>query len=336
MLSLWRSRPECDESLGSVDFYKYLYSECDEGGYSGSSVLNSLRIHARDRKSAETKNVNLSELTCDDLICWFHRRLTRFEALEHKNIRHEQNPDFDLRNPCGYQWTRVQITNNGKILEHTRQVLCMFCQEVEFLFLTGPNGLIRHYEQMHPHEVPQFVKMLLVELDLVPELAPKIKDTIHLPKPLDWGMYWKHLEYRKDGVSNKLKFVPRPGMEESEMEMNLSDVTHKHVMCWYERDIDDFKDYPHINVQYHQIPMFDPLQPEVSQISRVLLDRRGKISEVTREHMCMYCREPKFFRVFETFGLLAHIACYHWREEVPSSDLVVKWINHNYQGEEQN
>lgn len=121
-----------------------------------------------------------------------------------------------------------------------------------------------------------------------------------------------HLPYLCDGESNQLRFAPRPGM--ADVTVKLADVNEDLVRFWYWRDIDDFRKYQHKGVRYELWSGFNPDDPQVAQISRVLVNPHGHPIEEFRQLMCLYCQDPTFSSVRKR-QLESHVCDYHLGSE---------------------
>lgn len=289
--------------------------------YPLTTQINKAVIQPRNLKTASTKVVELTKLTTDDVVCWFNRGPS-FADSHCRFIRHEINEEFSSTSPLGYQWTRVEVTEEGEVIELSREALCLFCQRPVFFRLAGTNSLLRHFELMHPHEVPEFVVRLSLELHLRPELEPRIPAAFFVSSPSASHKFRDLLEYRLDGFSNQLKFAPRA--ETTQRYMLLSEVSEKNVMYWYQRDIEDFRKYLHQNARYDEITTFDPVHPRASQISRVLLDSAGNELRHLKQFLCMYCQKPTFVSFGGCSNLVGHVAWKHWGADSVSRQMLVK------------
>lgn len=271
------------------------------------------RCQARDPESAKSRRVKLSELTARDLVCWFERSDDYFCHARHVDLRHDRNPDFDPANPCGYQWSRVQLIG-GTALEETRQWLCIHCQVRVFSNVTGHSSYISHLDTWHPHEVPEFVRMVRRELGLKPSLEPvnpiayNRRDPRHL-------LVEERMAYRHDGYFNQLRFAARPHM--ANVEMTLSEVTEKHVMFWFCREAAGFAEHQLRHERYEDWPLFNQKKPQFLQICRYEVP-----IEPFRSVLCLYCQEPRFYRVLGKWGLYGHIAMHHYGVDFPPHSVV--------------
>lgn len=294
-------------SLGTKEYYRSI-------GYDGQASINAEIIRPRDPGQAAEMEVDLTKITTDDVVCWFHRDEYTFEPLGHKHVRYQLNDQFRSGHPEGFQFSRVQYNEYGQVYEHTRQYLCLFCQRPSFFDLAGPGGLLFHTEHMHPHEIPDFVQNLMNILHLSSRrLAHSSGQVIVTEDLYRTGNFWPHLEYLTDGRSNQLMISPRPSV--SQMIVKMSDVNEKLVRHWYYRDIEDFQKYDHRNVVYSQPVAFNCKIPEYSQIKRALLDEHGHTIPIKQQFLCIHCQEPRFF-----YGrpLITHLAKVHWPIEFPS------------------
>lgn len=229
------------QCVGLLRFYESV-------GRMGCSQLgpsSHARIRPRDKQKAGSRTVNLTELTNDDVICWFHVP-ERYAFGRNRHVRYDANAAFDEENPVGYQWSRVQIDDKGVSFASTRQVMCMFCQWPAFFCLAGTESLWSHFATLHPHEVPQFLWGLMAELDLAPKLAERKAGKAKSDKRLPHTYLYRDISYRTDGKSNVLSFAPRSTVKK--LVMKLADVTEESVMFWYRRDIDDYQKYQHSNL----------------------------------------------------------------------------------------
>lgn len=295
-------------SLGSVRFYNTL-NFYPHPGYFAGLIQNKLTIQPRHPEHAG-KIVDLTKLTSEDVIYWYDRAPRSFNSLSHKNVYYDANADFSTKKPLGYQWSRVQYSNGGDMLENTRQCLCMFCQKPTFFSLTGKNSLIRHLECMHPQELPPFVRIIMEELSLESKLQPRSTVVVNASRfRYDKEGLWPSLTYRPDGRSNQVRFGPRAGVTDTWV--SLADVSERNVMMWFWRDINDLRKYSHKNVRYLVNPDFNPDRPEFCQILRVQTNQEGHSLWHTRRELCLHCQEPHFDGLFNG-GFVSHVADYHW------------------------
>lgn len=292
-----------------------------EPHYSFTSQINHVLIQPRDQDTASTRVVDLTKLTSKDVICWYYRDL-RFAGLPNKHVRHEKNKEFSRKTPLGYQWTRVGIDEGGMIDELSRECLCMFCQRPKFYPLTGMNSLLRHFELYHPHEVPDFVQILLSELGLGPKMEPRIVPKFQGTSLYDWYKGRNQLHYRLDGFSNQLKFAPRE--KTTLTSMLLSEVSEKNVMPYFHRDIEDFRRYPHPIAWYDENTAFDPAHPRGSQIIRIILDSNRNEVHHLKQFLCLFCQEPTFLSFGGCGNLIGHVAWEHWGQDMVSHETLVK------------
>lgn len=289
--------------------------------YPSTSKINELRIQPRDQQTAATRVVDLTKLTTNDVMYWFHRTL-EFVGHPYKYVRHEKNTAFSEESPLGYEWTRVDVDKDGRVDELSREYLCMFCQWPNFMPLTGMGGMLCHFELCHPHEVPTFVKNLLSELGLKPRLEPRIRPDVHVSSFYDLDFYQTQLHYRLDGFSNQLRFAPRS--KTAETSMLLAQVSEKNVMLWFHRDVEIFRKYQHENAKYYENTDFDPAHPEGCQISRILLDEKGKQARDLMRFLCIFCQKPTFVSHWGCENLMGHVAWYHWGEDFLSREQLVE------------
>lgn len=166
--------------LGTPGFYRQFEDE-----YPWGDLIDRPTVLSRKTGKAARKKVHPLDLTNDDLVVWFSRKNDAFTTCGHKNVRYDPNSAFNPKRPVGYQQSRVQLGYKGEVIEHTRQVLCMFCQTATYFPLWGQDCLILHFEDAHVREVPRFVKILLRELglsvyppDLTAEEQSMISDTL--------------------------------------------------------------------------------------------------------------------------------------------------------------
>lgn len=208
------------------------YSQFD-GTYPQSDLIDRPRIRPRNMTDAEYTYVLPYMLSADDLLVWISRKKNAFSKCNHHRVRYDPNPDFNPKKPEGYEHSRVQLDHNGKALEYTRQVLCMFCARTRFFPLWGKDYLISHFEKKHIREVPEFVNILLRELNLTiyaPDLTAREKiaksDTIDGSRKL----IRFHMNHSRDvGYSVPLaevteKMVHRLFLVDCEMVRQLYDI----------------------------------------------------------------------------------------------------------------
>lgn len=105
------------------------YDDQFDGTYPTMDSLNVRKIYPRNMDTARYQYARPDELTNDDLVVWYHRESDEYSKCGHCFVRYEKNPDFNPKEPMGYQWSRVQVRVSGEVMEHTRQVMCMFCQK---------------------------------------------------------------------------------------------------------------------------------------------------------------------------------------------------------------
>lgn len=300
--------------IGTLRFYPvatFFSGSC----YRGSEVRNVMRICARNKSQAH-KQVRLTDITTKDVICWYSRD-PKCDTLwlEHPNIWHEEREGFDTQSPEAYQISRVQVQGD-RIYENTRQAMCMFCQVPKCYGLFGPSGLLFHIQHAHPHETPDFVRLLMTELDLLPEKKEHSScNTSYAQLRTRLGFFWYGYYYLDDGESNRLRFAPRPGAETSK---TLADVCEKDLLPWFERTLEDYLNYKHPHMTYVLNPDFDPHNPSVYQLARHLKDENGEGVAGTTQFACMYCRAPTFRYIHGLGGLLSHFGGQHWPSVIPS------------------
>lgn len=82
-------------------------------------------------------------------VIWYSRDIQDYKNLHPYMIRYESNPKFDRNNPKGFQISRVYINENGRVLEHTRQVMCLYCQSPTFHYWKGEDCLKKHVARAH-------------------------------------------------------------------------------------------------------------------------------------------------------------------------------------------
>lgn len=291
--------------------------------YSGLPSYNQLTIAPRDPDNAD-RVVDITKLTTKDLVCWFDRETSLFHHCNPQTAIIRPSPKFDPDRAVGYQWYRKEMQNGREI---ARLLLCLFCQEPTFCPHAGKDSIFLHYMLMHPHEVPPFLKLLFVELGLMPKYEPRYRRSRgRLPKYMDFAEYFAEINYRNDGVANELRFAPH---FDDVTEMKLSEVDEHVVFPWYWRDLAEFRKSSIPNAQYFEYPMFDPECPEVSQIYRI--GQHYKTKKPCMMSLCMFCQQPYFFPFFcGGAGLLAHFVVYHWGVGVPSVGLVAEWDEHEH------
>lgn len=262
--------------------------------------------------------VKPSMLTSNDLSCWYFRSYNFMSRYRHRNIWYDYNFDFDLENPCGYQWSRFQVTDDyNKMYVGTRQYLCLYCQECRFYELAGSESLLLHMQFAHPQEIPEFVNIIMDELGLIPKREPDFHGAVEPPAdPRYLNAKWTNLDYFQDGFKNRLMFCLTSKGED--LEKPMSSVDHRDVMPWFSRDIEDFAKFQHRNVKYELNELFDPKDPKFFQILRVMVDKSQRPLTYTKQVMCMYCREPRFFDMFgATQDFLCHLIIYHFPVKIP-------------------
>lgn len=280
--------------------------------------------------------LNLTKVTTDDVVFWYKRDRAFFTHPGYIEWKFDFNPDFAPKHPKTYQFSRVDLTLTGRILENTRLALCLFCRYPCFYSLTGPLGILMHIEKMHPHEIPSFVRELMKELDLlsVPDFdlvsAPEVDSTLTLALPdmSDIPYPWQEFHYLEDGISNQLRFAPRSRI--SEHIVKSLDVSESLLVPWYHRNVNDFQKYRHRNVRYKCNPFFDPKKPEVAQIFRVMVDDDGNEILKSQQYLCLYCQVPQFRYLHSEVGLLAHIGGVHTSHEFPSVDAIRKIMGEDW------
>lgn len=311
-------------AVGTLEFYNGVFQNVNDT-YIEHGATNVVRICPRNR-SQGNKQVNLTKITTKDVICWYSRKFDGERFPTHPNIKHEKRPGFNHRRPEAYQVSRVQVKDRYKF-ENTRQAMCMFCQVPHFYCLFRTSGLLFHMHHAHRHELPQFVRRLFLLLDLFPERQP------HSSCDTNWARIrkverftWPGFVYLDDGVSNRLRFAPRPGIEKTKMK--LADVSEEVLIYWYQRDLPDFQKYDHPSLTYKLNPNFDPHRPSVFQLARCPKDENGCERKNYTQLACMYCQEPHFRFMHGLGGLLSHISAYHWPmvtvsvEEVREADKI--------------
>lgn len=313
-----RSKHSLD--LGTISYY------CSTDDFNQSAAWNIVRMCPRKQNgSCDQDSINLKEVTTDDVILWFDRSTEDFfRTASQPNVKYELSPEFDPRYPQAYQYSRVQVADDGRYLENTRQGLCMFCQWPYFVSLTGAIGLLMHIECLHPHEILLFVKCVIDELDV------SFKPRKHSKGRADPSLLarrqncWPTLNYRADGKTNHLRFAPRPGT--TNHNVKLAEISENLLVPWYHRDINDYQRYQHDNVRYKLNPFFDPHNPEVAQISRVMIREDGTEFRPSQEFMCLYCERPLFRYPYGELGHLSHIVGTHWPIEFPRIEAVRQTI----------
>lgn len=321
------------ETPGNIEFYRTILSNGNT--YREMAVVNILQITPRDRSQAQ-KLVRLTDITTKDVICWYTRKADTLLELEDPRVREEKRPGFDPFHPEAYEVSRVQVNKKHRY-EKTRQAMCMFCQTPTFFGLFGRNGLLFHTQHAHPHEVPQFVLLLMAELNLLPERRKHSSCDVFDDSP-ELKSRWPDLEYLDDGVTNQLRFAPRPGLEQTEM--RLAEVSEKVLMPWFERNPEDFQNHKHshikwifdtakpesvkhLQVSYRLKTDFDPTMPSVYQLRRFVSDESDPgLASWCSQFACMYCQEPDFRYMHGCGGLLSHFAAYHWPNVSPSVEEV--------------
>lgn len=287
--------------------------------------MNFVRIRLRNPSQANAKITSFQKLTAKELQCWFHRNCGIMLSYRHRNIWYDYNMEFDHRNPLGYQWSRVQVDDNYENpYENTRQYMCLFCQEPCFFKLTGLKSLLFHLQFAHPCETPAFVTIIMQMLDLLPQRGAYSCGEVKIPYDIGYFTdYWTDLEYFEDGVSNKLCFHRTPQL--TNPDDSLGSVDQYKVKPWYFRDVEDFRKYQHRNVQYALNPDFDDDNPTFYQISRVLCRQDGRRIRLSRQLLCMYCRQPKFFPMFHgSNSYLSHLVDVHYPVDLPDLDTAYK------------
>lgn len=306
--------------LGTVGFYTTAL-ESTHNGYAPGRYNNSVRICPRSTENA-SREVKLTDITVEDVVCWFSRERTAFVYVKHPNIRYDYRPEFLAKNPEAFQISRIQV-DGDLTFEKTRQPMCMFCLEPHFFLLTGDSSLLFHFQHKHPQETPGFVKLIVDELGLSPEKQKhSVCEVSHARMALVRFSYWPGLTYLDDGDSNRLRFAPHPGISKNKMQ--LADVSEEVLTYWYARDIEDYQKYRHRNITYKLNPDFDPLKPCVYQISRSFSSQNGlRLDQI----MCLYCQTPRFFYLLGEGGLLGHYATFHWPMELPSTETYLKAIH---------
>lgn len=303
--------------LGTLEFYRDL-RETNFLVFEGDKT----KFCPRNPSNADQVTVDLRKVTTADVICWFEHDLSDFQKLPVPNVRYEINPQFRPDHPVGYQYSRVQVADNGYCFQNTRQAMCLFCPDPLFCCLTAE--LLMHFEKYHPHEIPFFVRCVIEELDL--SYKPK-KHGQGRADPSLYGLrhFWPEFEYRGDAKSNLLRFAPRPGT--TEYVVKLAEVSEKLLVPWFHRDINDYQKYRHANVRYKLNPFFNPQNPEAVQILRVMIDDDGNELKRSKQYMCLYCLCPFFGDAFLSRGILAHMAGYHWPLDLPREETFNKILH---------
>lgn len=184
--------------------------------------------------------------------------------------------------------------------------MCMFCPYPSFYSLNGE--LLLHFDRAHPHEVPVFVKNLIVELGLEYEPEGHSKGRVYPSFLMRDYVEWPELTYRDDGISTQLRLSPWPKV--SEYLVKLSEISEHLLVPWYYRDINDYGKYRHRNVKYNTCPFFDPKNSE-TQIIRVKIGFNGQEMSESKQYMCIYCRCPLFHDALPELGIPGHIAGHH-------------------------
>lgn len=301
--------------LGTIRFYRAAINRIDNK-YRENATKNVLRICARNKIQAQ-REVKLTDITTEDVICWYSRDAKRGTLwLDDPNIWHEERAGFDCTKPEAYQISRIQV-DGARLYDKTRQAMCMFCQVPAFYCLSGRHGLLFHIQYAHPHETPEFVKILMTELNLLPRRRK------HPSCYTSWADILAHIRYQwygfhylDDGVSNQLRIAPRPGLANTTMK--LADVSEDVLVPWFERTLEDFQNYTHPHITYRINPDFDPHNPSVYQLARYVKDKNGKGVERTTQFACMYCQEPHFLYIHGFEGYLSHLSSIHWPVVIPS------------------
>lgn len=163
----------------------------------------------------------------------------------------------------------------------------------------------------------------MTELGLLPEAEAR-RSSPKSDRVLKDTAFYVFLHYLRNGNANQLRVAPRPGMEN--LTVKLVDVDEDLLKHYYWRDINDFQKYEHERVRYEQCSIFDPKNPQVAQISRVVLTSNGEPDETTREVMCMYCQCAKFFGVHNC-SLKYHVLRHHWGSGVPNTQITKMVFN---------
>lgn len=88
---------------------------------------------------------------------WYSRDIQDYINLPYHNVQYDVNPEFDPRNPSGYQISRVYLDDQGRPLEHTKQVMCLFCQTPKFFYLKDKKSLGYHLKSFHGDGKPSWV-----------------------------------------------------------------------------------------------------------------------------------------------------------------------------------
>lgn len=265
------------------------------------------KVAPRDVVAASDRYVNLSEVTNDDITSYILRDLADFDKLDHPNVKYEANPNFNTDKPEGYQISRLRVNKQGKEVEKSRQVLCMYCFEPSFFSLSGKSSIVMHLEFHHPQEVPLFVILAMKELGLHQYYEPRSKVKRKLDRLQLLGeLFSPHIKYRLDGLTNQIRITPH---RQASPIMKLASINESHLIPWYTRDIRDFDHYDHLNVRYMLNPRFDANNPKVCQIIRYLVDEEERMIENTMQFMCLHCQVPVFYPVSCCLPLFCNASC---------------------------
>lgn len=286
---VWRWKDYPSELLGQNKYYK---------GNSHASLVqsvvfdyfceNNIRIQARPEILQSAELFKIKELTLDHVVVWFDRR---FYVCKKSNVRCELNPDFDRHHPRNYQWLRVQVSDDGIYHEQTRQAACLFCEKLKFWSVIGYDGLLQHYNKWHPRELPEFVKKLFDELELVE--ADKIYPTHAriLQVSINSGLPWPPLSYPVLTTSDQMRFSPTKRGEE---QITGLDINEELLRFYFHRNMSDMWSLPHETVGYLLNPLYDDQNPVVTQILRVVTEKFVSEIPKTKQMMCLYCQRATF------------------------------------------
>lgn len=184
--------------------------------------------------------------------------------------------------------------------------------------LAGSSGMLFHIEELHPHELPDFVLSVLKKLGLRSQLEYPCSLVMKKNKEHQRSEF----DYPKDGTRNKLMVSPSPNFKEKVVK--LSEVSEHMVMCWYSRDIEVFQQFDEENAKHQLTIGFDPLNPELSQIARLWFTSDGNSCRENFRLMCMHCQEPQRFRLEK---LLGHMGTYHWPVRLPKYETLRRMVS---------
>lgn len=123
--------------------------------------------------------------------------------------------------------------------------------------------------------------------------------------------------YHENANANVVKIRPRDLEQAGEREVNLAHLSNNDVHYWHSRKLANFDCFGDQHIRYEMNRQFQPDKAEGYQMTRVQVLTNGRIYENTRQALCLFCQEPKFFRLAGKKSLLLHMDMAH-PHEIPA------------------